>query len=416
MSRESAGVSLLAASGACRTGMPLTGDAQRVSTMKSVYLPVFVADALVGDDQRGPGPQPVGDELSGSPPAARSARARWPPSRAVRLGCAADGRGFRRRSPRRPRCARLGARHRRRQGNGEPAHGLAVLHRLRGDVDVGAERQLRLLEGGRRLVDRRPGLADVHAAGLPADEDRDRLGAALGRPRRRGRRVAGLLGVPGRLRGGERFRRLGGLDARRLRRGLGAFLELGFGGGSAPPWPRSAASGVLAARRPWRRHRAWRAATASACSASRSAAIALLASTAFAAETSTAVLGRLRLGAAPRRRSAPCRLGALERTEELGRGAALAWRSASPAQRHQRRLDRLGLRRRGRRAPASRSGVGRLDAPARPAAHPRAPRPRARPSWSCPTARKRIDASGGCSRARPDSPAARPRAWPRPTR
>src|SRR5204863_3454777 len=84
-----------------------------------------------------------------------------------------------------PAVPRLYARRGLRQGGGKPAHRLAGLHHVRGDIDVSAERGIGIPEGRRRVVDGPPGLADLDATGLLADEHRDRLGGALARPRRR---------------------------------------------------------------------------------------------------------------------------------------------------------------------------------------------------------------------------------------
>jgi len=66
-----------------------------------------------------------------------------------------------------------------------PAHGLAVLGRLVATYTWSRAAD-RALERCRRLVDGRPGLADVHAAVLLADEDRRWARCCLSRPDDRG--------------------------------------------------------------------------------------------------------------------------------------------------------------------------------------------------------------------------------------
>ena len=96
-------------------------------------------------------------------------------------------------------------------------------------------------------MDRHPGLADVEAARLLADEHRDGLGVALARANDGRGRVARLLGVPGRARRGERFLRSWRprrqLPRQRLRESSSSLASAA----ACADLARSIASGVLAA-------------------------------------------------------------------------------------------------------------------------------------------------------------------------
>src|SRR5262245_53014409 len=87
------------------------------------------------------------------------------------------------------------------QRDREPAERLPIRLRRHGEINVGSNGLVSVLDGDGRFVNRRPGLADIDAPCLLADENRDRFSASFGGLEGASGLAAGLLGIrcqPGR--------------------------------------------------------------------------------------------------------------------------------------------------------------------------------------------------------------------------